>query len=177
VTRIDAAVPGSALTLGLAEELARLAPFGLGNPGPTLLLPGAEIADLRTVGEGKHLRFRVSDHGRPSGSAIAFGFGGQLESLQRDTTFDLAFRLQENRWNGTVSPQLTIRRILEGDPAYGDLRARLLEEWARGEASWSPEGRTIFGELGLGSGEPTSLYESATFVALLAGHDLLARAA
>ena len=38
---VDAAVPGSALTLGLAEELHRLAPFGLGNPGVTLLLPGS----------------------------------------------------------------------------------------------------------------------------------------
>ena len=40
VAVVDAAVPGSALTLGLAEELRRLAPFGLGNPGVTLLLPG-----------------------------------------------------------------------------------------------------------------------------------------
>ena len=38
VTRIDAIVPGSALTLGLATELDRLAPFGLGNPDVTLLV-------------------------------------------------------------------------------------------------------------------------------------------
>ena len=114
---------------------------------------------------------------RPAGSAIAFGFGGQLESLQRETTFDLAFRLQENRWNGTVSPQLVVRRILEGEPRYHELRSWLLEEWARGEDGWSPEARAIFGELGLDGNEPTSLYESETFRALLAEGESLARAA
>ena len=177
VTRIDAAVPGSALTLELAEELRRLAPFGLGNPGVTLLLPGAELVGVQTVGDGKHVRFQVRDRERPAGSAIAFGFGGQLDSLQRETTFDLAFRLQENRWNGTVSPQLVVRRILEGEPRYHELRSWLLEEWARGEDGWSPEARAIFGELALDGNEPTSLYESETFRALLAEGESLARAA
>ena len=44
----------------LCEELARLAPFGLGNPGVTLLVDGCELTELSTVGDGKHLRFRVS---------------------------------------------------------------------------------------------------------------------
>ena len=38
VTTIDAVVPVAALTLDLAQELDRLAPFGLGNPEPTLLV-------------------------------------------------------------------------------------------------------------------------------------------
>ena len=52
VTRIDAIVPGSALTLGLATELERLAPFGLGNPDVTLLVPGCEALQPGVVGEG-----------------------------------------------------------------------------------------------------------------------------
>src|SRR5438128_2883096 len=56
VTQVDAIVPGAKLHLGLAAELARLAPFGLGNPGVTLLVDGCELADLGTVGDGKHLR-------------------------------------------------------------------------------------------------------------------------
>ena len=82
MTRIDAVVPASALTLDLARELERLAPFGLGNPDVTLLVAGCEAVGASTVGEGKHLRFRVRQHGRDAGSAIAFGLGGQLERLQ-----------------------------------------------------------------------------------------------
>ena len=102
MTPIDAIVPGSALTLGLCAELRRLAPFGLGNPGVNLLVAGCELTDLATVGEGKHLRFRVRDRGRPAGSAIAFGLGSQLDRFRRIGHYDLAFRLQENTWNGTT---------------------------------------------------------------------------
>jgi single-stranded DNA-specific DHH superfamily exonuclease len=59
VTRVDAIVPGSKLNLDLCAELGRLAPFGIGNPGVMLLVDGCEIADASTVGDGKHLRFRV----------------------------------------------------------------------------------------------------------------------
>ena len=60
VTRVDAIVAArTRLTLDLCAELARLAPFGLGNPAVTLLAAGCELGELATVGEGKHLRFRV----------------------------------------------------------------------------------------------------------------------
>src|SRR4051812_4068845 len=50
-TVVDAIVPrGTRLGLDLAEELGRLAPFGLGNPSVTLLAPGCELDDLGTVG-------------------------------------------------------------------------------------------------------------------------------
>jgi single-stranded-DNA-specific exonuclease len=177
VTVVDAAVPGSALTLGLAEELRRLAPFGLGNPGVTLLLPGCELADLQTVGDGKHLRFRVRERARPAGSAIAFGMGSQLDRLRQEVPWDLAFRLEENRWNGTVSPQLVVRHVAETSDRYQALRARLAAEWEAGEAAWSPDARAIFAELGVGGGTVVSLYESETFRALLADDVPLARAA
>src|SRR3954452_932547 len=107
VTHIDAVVPrGTRLTLELCGELARLAPFGLGNPDVTLLVPGCELGELATVGEGKHLRFRVRRDGFDAGAAIAFGAGGRLDGYRREGRWDVAFRLEENRWNGTVAPQL-----------------------------------------------------------------------
>ena len=76
VTAVDAILPrGTKLTLDLCAELARLAPFGLGNPEVTLLAADCELSDLQTVGDGKHLRFRVRQHGFDAGGAIAFGLG------------------------------------------------------------------------------------------------------
>jgi len=177
VTHVDAAVPGSTLTLGLAEEIERLAPFGLGNPGVTLLVAGCELVDLQAVGEGRHLRFRVRERGRPVGSAIAFGMGPQVDRFRRDGTFDVAFRLQENRWNGTVAPQLVVRRIVDSDERYHVLRERLAAEWEAGERAWSIDARAIFAELGLGDGVQRSLYESETFRELLDEPGLLRQAA
>jgi single-stranded-DNA-specific exonuclease len=178
VTRIDAIVPGSALTLDLAAELRRLAPFGLGNPGVNLLVAGCELTDLATVGEGKHLRFRVLDGGRPAGSAIGFGLGTQLDRFRRIGRYDVAFRLQENTWNGSTSPQLVVRRIFETPDRYLELRERFAAEWRSGQPS--PDARSIFAELGLradGEAGWRSLLESATFRALLDEPQPLARAA
>jgi single-stranded-DNA-specific exonuclease len=170
---VDAIVSGSELGLSLCEELGRLAPFGLGNPGVTLLVDACELTELGTVGEGKHLRFRVRQRGHDAGSAIAFGFGSQLDRFRRLGRYDVAFRLQENRWNGTVAPQLVVRRIFDADERYDELREWLASEWRAGEAAWTPEARRIFGELELGAGEPArrSVLESETFRRLLRAGD------
>ncbi len=169
VTHIDAIVPASALTLELASELERMAPFGLGNPAVTLLASGCELTDLAAVGDGKHLRFRVRQDGRDGGSAIGFGQGGQLDRLRRIGRYDVAFRLQENHWNGTVAPQLVVRRVFDEDERMETLRARLAAQW-KGEAPRTPEAEAIFAELELepGAAVKRSLLESATFRALLA---------
>jgi len=169
LTRIDAIVPGASLTLGLAQELARLAPFGLGNPDVTLLVPSCEPVNPGLVGDGKHLRFRVRHQGRDAGSAIAFGLGSQLDRLLRPVRYDLACRLKENRWNGTVAPQLVIRRLFDAPDGYEDLRDHLVRLWKQGESAWTGEARTVFAELELDAGAKRQLYESEAFRALLAG--------
>jgi single-stranded-DNA-specific exonuclease len=172
LTTVDAVVPAGALTLDLAQELDRLAPFGLGNPEPTLLVASVEATGASTVGDGKHLRFRVRQQGRDGGSAIAFGQGTQLDRLQGPSRFDVAFRLKENRWNGTVSPQLVVRRVFDAPRAYEELRTWLAEEWRAGEGAWTPEARRIFDELGLPGGVHRQLLESESFRALLRSADV-----
>jgi single-stranded-DNA-specific exonuclease len=168
VTVVDAIVPAQALTLALAEELDRLAPFGLGNPEPTLLVASVAAASATTVGEGKHLRFRIRQHDRDGGSAIAFGLGSQLDRLQRPGRFDVAFRLKENRWNGTVAPQLVVRRVFDAASTYDALRAWLAAEWRAGSGSWTADAAAIFAELGLTDGATSrQLLESERFRALL----------
>ena len=173
-TVVDAVLPrGAKLTLDLCEELRRLAPFGLGNPDVTLLAPGCELGELATVGDGKHLRFRVQRDGRDSGGAIAFGQGTQLDRYRRVGRYDVAFRLQENRWNGTVAPQLVVRRVFDSDDRFEELY-----EWLRGQwdanGTRDPQAQTIFDELDIEAGGPRRHpLESETFRALLAEPALL----
>jgi single-stranded-DNA-specific exonuclease len=169
VVRVDAVVSARDLTLELAEELGRLAPFGLGNPEVTLLVPATQAVTPATVGDGKHLRFRVRQRGRDAGSAIAFGQGSHLDRLRAAGLFDVAFRLQENHWNGTVAPQLVVRRIFDTPDGYEELRAWLAELWRRGEPAWTPEARRIFGELALDEegARRRELLESESFRAML----------
>jgi single-stranded-DNA-specific exonuclease len=167
-TIVDAVVAGEELTLDLCEELRRLAPFGLGNPGVTLLLPSSELTDVGTTTDGKHLRFSVRQRNRPAGSAIGFGLGRQFDRARRAVHYDVLFRLEENRWNGTVAPQLVVRDLVETPERYDSLRAWLADEFRKEAAARAPEAEVIFSELALVAGGPRrDLLESEAFRALL----------
>jgi hypothetical protein len=111
----------------------------------------------------------VRQHGRDAGSAIAFGQGGQIDRLRAVGLWDVAFRLKENHWNGTVAPQLVVRRIFDTAEGYEELRARFVELWRRGEPAWTPEARRVFSELALDEDGAArrQLLESESFRALL----------
>jgi single-stranded-DNA-specific exonuclease len=167
MVRVDAVVRGTELTLDLCRELERLAPFGLGNPGVTLLAVGCEISELGAVGEGKHLKLAVTADGARSG-AIAFGQGSQLDRYRRPVRYDVAFKLAANQWNGAVSPQLVVKRIFDTPERFEDLRVALVAEWKAGPEAWSQFARGVFTELGLADGGSwRSLVESETFLAAL----------
>jgi single-stranded-DNA-specific exonuclease len=169
IARVDAAVDGRELTLGLCEELGALAPFGLGNPAVRLLVGGCEVAELAAVGEkGKHLRVGLRANGRALPGGIAFGRGGELDRLRRPTLYDVVFKLSINRWNGSEAPEIRIERVFDTAEQYAELRARLAAEFPQGPGAWSEEARAIFAELGVAEGAAwRSLFESPTFLAAL----------
>lgn len=137
--RIDALVGGVGLGLDLAEELGRLAPFGMGNPGVRLMVPSARVSDVRTMGEGKHARFSLH-----SGSHRALGvaFGRASLGVEDEDRVDAAVRLEVNHWNGSVEPRVVLRELYplaeEADPnsalALHSCRCEEGEWWARFEA-------------------------------------------
>jgi single-stranded-DNA-specific exonuclease len=173
-TTVDAFVHGGELTLDLCAELARLAPFGLGNPNVTLLLAGCEVVEPVAVGEGKHLRFRVRADGRDSGSAIAFRLGPQFDRLRRFGRYDIAFKLEANQWNGTVAPQLNVRQVFDADDRYVERREWLKAEWHLAPEQRDPDAAAIFAELELAEdGGRRHLLESERFLALLAEPELV----
>ncbi len=133
VERVDAVVSGDDLGTDLAEELARLAPFGQGNPDVSLLVPAARLTDARPMGEGKHVRFTV-EAGGARARAVAFGTG-RLPDGAEEGRLDATFGLELNEWNGTVEPRLVLRHAvpcaggpieLAGEPE-GLLEAALAE--------------------------------------------------
>jgi single-stranded-DNA-specific exonuclease len=112
--RIDAVVPGDVLNLELAEELQRLAPFGMGNPEPNLLVPCAVLDDPRGMGEDKHVAFTLSAGGARS-RAVCFGAGAKLPA-QAGRPVEAALRLEANRWNGAVEPRLVLKNARPARP-------------------------------------------------------------
>lgn len=120
--RIDAMAGGAGLGLELAEELGRLAPFGMGNPGVRLLVPSARVRDVRPMGEGRHARFSLHSGAH---RALGVAFGRARLGVAEDEPVDAAVRLEVNRWNGAVEPRLVLRELypLEGDGETGPSHA------------------------------------------------------
>jgi single-stranded-DNA-specific exonuclease len=114
--RADAIVAGGDLGLDLAEELARLAPFGHGNPGVRLLVPAARLTDPRPMGETKqHVRFTVAAGGVRA-RAVAFGCDGRLP-VAGDEPADAIVTLELDEYRGVVEPRLVLRHAQPSDPA------------------------------------------------------------
>jgi single-stranded-DNA-specific exonuclease len=108
VERVDAVVSGSELGLALAEELRVLEPCGVGNPRPSLLVPGARFSDQRPLGDGgRHVRFVVASAGARA-RAVAFGCEGRVPGGLEEPV-DATFKLERNEWRGIVEPRLVLR--------------------------------------------------------------------
>ena len=104
VIDIDAALPLGALRGREVRYLSQMGPFGQGNPEPTFLSRGVEVADCRIIGsDGKHLRMKLRDQYGAGGGvtwpAIAFGLGeaGVREGQRLDVVYSLA---ADRRGNG-----------------------------------------------------------------------------
>jgi single-stranded-DNA-specific exonuclease len=162
VQRVDAVVSGDALHIGLAEELERLAPFGMGNPEPALLVPSALLDDPRPMGEGRHVSFGLSAGGARS-RCVAFGRGSALPAAKGEPV-DAAVRLELNRYNGAIEPRLVLRHAQPARPApievvgEPDFEAALLAELERDLSPPSPahEADRDLGGFDYGVGRPAA---------------------
>jgi single-stranded-DNA-specific exonuclease len=105
----------------LAEQLEALGPFGIGNPGPRLLVPSGRLRGIRPMGDGeRHSRFDLeSGVGRAAG--VAFGMNGEVSSRE-DEPLDLSIRLEVDRWNGAVQPRVVLRELYPLGSAADDAR-------------------------------------------------------
>jgi single-stranded-DNA-specific exonuclease len=114
--RVDAVVAGPGLGLALADELGRLEPCGAGNPGVSLLVPSAQVRDVRPMGEdGKHARFSL-ESGAARARAVAFGCDGKPPG-GGEALVDAVVRLECHEWNGAEEPRLIVRDARPVRPA------------------------------------------------------------
>lgn len=142
---IDAVVGADELGRDVAEGLARLAPFGKGNPPVRLVVPAARIRDVRPMGEGdRHARFSLEGStGRARG--VAFGVNGELDAAAESAALDVSVSLELNHWNGAVEPRVVLGELYPSpEEAQTEPADRLPspQQWARrldGELAAPPD--------------------------------------
>lgn len=104
VLEIDMEVKTEQLKSSLVKELQKFEPFGFGNPRPIFATHNMGVSDIRTVGEGKHLKFKADGL-----DAIAFGMGQLQSMLQNSQQIDLAYTPGIDTYNGNEKIQLKVK--------------------------------------------------------------------
>ncbi|OGE64987.1 single-stranded-DNA-specific exonuclease RecJ [Candidatus Daviesbacteria bacterium RIFCSPLOWO2_02_FULL_36_7] len=115
ILEIDAEIASYDLTKKLVAELEKFEPFGFGNKKPVFAIYNMQISNLRTVGNGKHLKGKVIDpeQSRRTDNLdfIAFGMGDLINIFQPGQKADVAFNLELDTYNGNKKLQLKIKDI------------------------------------------------------------------
>ncbi len=110
--RADAEVTLDCVNEPLVAELARLGPFGVGNPKPLLVLRDLTVRSARACGKnGEHLQLLLDDEAGCRIKAIAFRCGPLAATLKNASRLDLAAEPSINEWNGRISVELTVKDL------------------------------------------------------------------
>lgn len=112
------------ITKRQAEEIALLEPYGVGNQMPLFVLRDVEVANVVSVGEGKHTRLVLRLDGA---DVTAMCFRATLEELDvyPGDRVDVAFNLDLNEYQNVKTAQLIVKELSQCADA---LRLRREEE-------------------------------------------------
>jgi single-stranded-DNA-specific exonuclease len=114
--RIDGEIRAEDVSLDLAEDLDRLAPFGFGNPRPVFLLRSVVASGPpRVVGRG-HLKIALQRDGGPGLDCIGFDLGGRVEAGTSLGRVDIVGHVTVNEWNDRRTEQLQVIDFREATP-------------------------------------------------------------
>jgi len=115
---IEAALEPSSISLQLARMIAKLDPFGEGNPEPVFVSRGLTVEDSRLVGNGSHLKLQLVDAGKTcSLGCIGFGMGELRDEIAAAGHIDICYHLRVNAYNGSETVQLNAVDVRAGGQA------------------------------------------------------------
>ncbi len=112
---IDVALPFASITPKLLRILKQMEPFGPENRSPVFYTEGVvDSGYAKLVGQDKsHLKARFVQGSSSPIDGIGFGLGDKIGLLKSKKPFSIAYDLEENHWQGTVSVQLRVKDIQE----------------------------------------------------------------
>ncbi|NUM45991.1 MAG: single-stranded-DNA-specific exonuclease RecJ [Anaerolineales bacterium] len=102
--RIDAFLPLADLSLGLVEEIGRLAPFGAGNPALTLATRNLKVKSSTIMGRTKeHMQVFVEDE---AGEVQKVFWWNGADNPLPEGRFDLAYTVRASDYRGERQLQI-----------------------------------------------------------------------
>ncbi|MCJ7545016.1 MAG: DHH family phosphoesterase [Phycisphaerae bacterium] len=113
--RVDGETTLPALGYNVVEHLARLAPFGQGNPPPVLAIRGcAVVSPPRRMGRGGGVLSVMLSQNGASMRAVGFGMGELADRLTGVTRLDVAAEPTIDTFNGRSAAELQLKDVSWG---------------------------------------------------------------
>lgn len=110
------------ITIGLANELSMLAPFGSGNYEPLFVSHNALVDNVRAIDDKNTLIFTFQAEDGSKVKGIAFGLNQNFANLNIDTPtkfyLNIVYCVELNVYNGNTSVQLRIRDFKQPEEVY-----------------------------------------------------------
>jgi len=104
------------------DNLQVLAPFGEGNPEPLFMLDLRGVNQVKTMSEGKHLRF-IAQTDTDQLPVVAFGWGNQASALAGHfSSLQIVGTMSQNSYRGNISYQLMLHDMSAKGAAILDWR-------------------------------------------------------
>lgn len=112
-TEYDMELEPADISVELAKELRKLAPFGEGNPKPKFKIRDAVLRNVNYMGkDGTHVRFHISDNNRDSVNCVFFRRAREFRDvLMSGQPHDLIGSLSYQVWNGQERVQFIVEEI------------------------------------------------------------------
>ncbi|WP_026563463.1 single-stranded-DNA-specific exonuclease RecJ [Bacillus sp. UNC41MFS5] len=111
VTYLDEEIPLEHVTLSSLDEMSLLAPFGMDNPKPKVLINNVDITSIRKIGsEQNHLKLLVKEKDANL-DGVGFGLGHLVDHISPASKISLIGELSVNEWNNIRKPQIFIHDI------------------------------------------------------------------
>lgn len=115
------------VSLEVIDQLAALAPFGMGNPAPRFILNDLAVKEIRKLGkDGRHLKLSLSSPADETFAIDALGFGmaDLAPHISSTGVVDLFGELSVNEWNGERRGQIVFKDIRIREVQVFDWRGR-----------------------------------------------------
>jgi single-stranded-DNA-specific exonuclease len=111
---IDAEIPLSAFAGDTFNLIQNLSPFGQGNPQPTFLTRGVEVAEYHNFGnQGNHLGLKLKQENI---TWKAIHFDSQKAREEIPSYIDIVYNLEKSQWDGEEVLCLNLRDFAPGQP-------------------------------------------------------------
>ncbi|PLT34583.1 single-stranded-DNA-specific exonuclease RecJ [Bacillus sp. V5-8f] len=111
VTRLDGVTDLEDVTLQSIEEMGLLAPFGMNNPKPKILIQSMPISEIRKIGANQnHLKLQLGKEGNYL-DGVGFGLGYLFADISPLSNLSVIGELAVNEWNNNRKPQIFLQDI------------------------------------------------------------------